>query len=94
MTQWRKTIELKQFLGEDTSDASARRCAKDVYETLSLEPESETDYRLAEIIDELSDLSRESSSDAYGGRFSLCDWLNAVLNQLYDWADSERVWIG
>lgn len=29
----------------------------------------------------------------YRGRFSLCDWFNAALSSLYDWADAERVWI-
>jgi hypothetical protein len=59
-------------------------------------PEHKTDYELQEVVVELEDIACEGSTgdDVFGGCSTLCEWFNAVLSNLYDWADAERIWIG
>lgn len=96
MTQWRKTVFLKDLLGDDSSDAATRIAAEGFVKRLKRLSEYESDYELEQIVSEFEDIAHADSTgnDVFGGRFTLCDWFNAVLSSLYDWADAERIWIG
>lgn len=95
MPRWRKTVQLKDVLDADSSDGAVRVAATEIAKRLKRLPEWEQDFDLEQIVGEFDDISHEASTgnDVFGGRFTLCDWFNAVLSNLYDWADAERVWI-
>ena len=95
MANWRKKIKLKDLLEEDESDEAVREVARQFVERLKRQSEYPDDFGFELIVQEFDDMSHCSSTgtDVYGGRFTLCDWFNKVLNDLYDWADYERVWI-
>lgn len=95
MPQWRKRVALKDLLSDDDSDEATRKAAGEFVKRLKRLPEYESDFELEQIVSEFEDIASADSAgdDAFGGRFSLCDWFNAVLANLYDWADAERVWI-
>lgn len=94
--RWRKTVRLKDLLNDDSSDVSTRECASKFAERLKRLPEYQDDFELEQIVSEFEDIAIDGSTgdDVFGGRFTLCDWFNKVLSDLYDWADSERIWIG
>jgi hypothetical protein len=85
--RWRKTIRIKQFLGDDGSDENARKVAGQIAKVLLREPEYEYgDPELIYLTDELVMLAESNDGT--------CADLNEVLSGLYDWADDNRVWIG
>jgi hypothetical protein len=94
--RWRKTVVLKDLLSADDSDGTTRECAAGFARVLKRLPEHKTDYELQEVVVELEDIACEGSTgdDVFGGCSTLCEWFNAVLSNLYDWADAERIWIG
>ena len=87
---WRRTVVLKDLLGDDSSDAATRIAAEGFAKRLKRLPEYESDFELEQIVGEFEDVAHADSSgdDVFGGRFTLCDWFNAVLSNLYDWADA------
>ena len=94
MANWRKTIVLKDLLGEEDSDEVVREAATAVYERLKQEPEYQEDSEFEAITDEFHELSYSPAGHINpNDRYTLCRWFNDVLNDLYDWADSERIWI-
>lgn len=98
MTEWRKTVVLKDLLSEDSSDEITRVTAKAMATRLKKLSEYDKctgDYELELLVNEFEDIAKaETINEIYGGRFTLCDWFNKVLSSLYDWADRERIWIG
>ena len=87
MTRWRKTIEIKQFLSDDDSPENARTVAGQIAAVLKRQAEyREEDWDFCMIAEDLADMA--TSDDA------TCADLNLTLDDLYDWADVNRVWIG
>lgn len=90
MSRWRKTVNIKDLLSDDSSSEEAERVAGILADRLAsqLAAELENDNYLEEIVDEL----REVAGGA-GGRFANPAF-NSILSNLYDWADDNRVWLG
>lgn len=85
MTSWRYTVDIKPFLRdakhEWNKDLEQRR--DEICKLLRKTGDYRRgdDYYLRDIIDELQE------TDSVEG-------FNAVLDNLYDWADDRRVWLG
>jgi len=81
---WLKTINIKQFLSEETRDIEI---VKNIGESIAGALTRGTKrfkcdtYGLDDILDMLRDI--ESLED-----------FNETLDELYDWADRNRVWLG
>lgn len=92
---WAYSLDIKQFLSDDTSDRNAAEVANKIAAELRAKlPESviDDDMDLADILDELDSFVPANCGD--GDSENLCGDLNRVLEDLYDWADRERVWLG
>lgn len=83
LNRWRKTVNIKPFIGEDTSDTGAQTAARNVRALLQEQLQSDLNVsaELRNII------------DAFGSVVT-CDDFNGSLEALYDWADDNRVWLG
>lgn len=100
---WDRTINIKSILNEDRSNTTNERAA-DVANRIGalirvsvpktwLDWESEAwDEDLLEVVEGMEALK----PDSYDGEddFTPLDDLNNMLDQLYDWADRKRVWLG
>jgi hypothetical protein len=80
---WRRTIDLKQFLSDDDSDENARKVAGRIATVLRRQPEyDEVNFSsLAMVVQDLETVENARE-------------LNETLDEVYDWADGERIWIG
>jgi hypothetical protein len=83
MTNWRRTIYIKQHLDpdqpfEDVRDAIVRVLRND---RAYLSRHGGGDFDFIEIVDEMAEVPTVRD-------FDLC------LDALYDWADDNRIWIG
>lgn len=100
---WDRTINIKEILHEDQSNTSNEHSAqvanrigalvRSRVPAAWLEIDSdEVDFDLIEIVEGMEALKPNS----YDGEedFTPLDDLNSMLEQLYDWADSKRVWLG
>ncbi|MGG2576054.1 hypothetical protein ACQYZY_28505 [Pseudomonas aeruginosa] len=100
---WDRTINIKEILHEDQSNTSNEHAAhvanrigalvRSRVPAAWLEIDSdEVDFDLIEIVEGMEALKPNS----YDGEedFTPLDDLNSMLDQLYDWADSKRVWLG
>jgi hypothetical protein len=92
MAKWLYKLDIKQFLGSDTSNEAVRLAAKNIAQELRtklpktwLEGVNE-DCELIDIIFALECISE------YGD--ASCEDINSALASLYDWADDNRVWLG
>lgn len=88
MKRWRKTVNIKQFLSEDGSPENAAKVAGQIAGLLRAECalEIKEDENLAETVEWIECIDA-TDEDA-------CEILNYHLNDLYDWADANRVWMG
>lgn len=96
MPVWRKHIALKDLLGEDESTEAVRDAAAGMAARLMALPEykAQDDSELESIVTEFEDIANPNNPpEMFSGRLSLCTYFNDVLHSLYDWADSERIWI-
>lgn len=83
MARWNRQIEIKQFFDIDEYDPkSVRDSAKQIFEVLKVQPEYGEDDEFTEIADQFEVTDGEGRE------------VNWVLEDLYDWADANRVWIG
>ncbi|HHH9443065.1 TPA: hypothetical protein ACP32N_005053 [Pseudomonas aeruginosa] len=102
-SQWDRTINIKAILHEDQSNESNDHVAnvanrigaliRQSVPTSWLEYGNEaTDDELIEVVEGMEALKPNS----YEGEkdFTPLDDLNSMLDQLYDWADSKRIWLG
>jgi hypothetical protein len=81
MAGWNSTIEIKDLLDhEDVSREQAEKLGKDMATRLS-NPKYAADRQLQRVITRFN-------TDC----FSQADF-NDILNDMYDWADSRRVWV-
>ena len=85
MANWQKKINIESFirLNDDDSDASAKKIAGMIADVLSKEyPSAHSDQSaLYVIIQKL----RKAKTQAR---------VNKILEELYDWADVNLVWLG
>lgn len=99
---WDRQLKIKHFLQENpdkTSDERAAWVANRIAETIKLSvpaawldvTDEATDWELLEVVDGMADLRPDSYDD--DDDFSPLEDLNNMLDELYDWADSKRVWI-
>lgn len=88
MPNWRKTIRIKHLLSDDDSAENAREAAGKVAVILKRQRE----YNHSEH-EEFTDIAC-SFADLGESSDGTCSDFNDLLAWLYDWADSERVWIG
>lgn len=85
--RWKHRIDIKQHLGDDTSPAGVRKAAAGVLAELrKVERHFEDDASLTDLMLEFGAISEEDDAD--------CDDFNGWLDELYDWADGRRVWLG
>ena len=87
---WKHKIDIKQYLGEGTTDEDVVKAAKGIVRELKRLP-SKLDG-LSEAIDEFEDIA-ESTHDPEDNEY-LVEEFNYQLDKLYDWADYERIWMG
>jgi len=87
MKRWRKKVNIKQFLSDDGSPENAAKVARQIVGLLKSECSQEIgeDDELAEIVGWMECIEVEEDA---------CEILNCYLNDLYDWADANRVWMG
>lgn len=97
---WRKSLNIKRFLNrspDDLSEENAARVANEIgaYLRNKLAAEltaEDCDFDLEEIVEQLEQLRAGDFED--DPTWSVREDLNARLDELYDWADRERVWLG
>lgn len=82
---WKFSVNIKPLIGEDTSEEGAQRAGKSISDLLSrrllARDHYATDLTLRNIIDGFAEIEDT-------------DEFNSVLDDLYDWADENRVWLG
>lgn len=100
---WDRTINIKEILHEDQSNTSNEHAAQVANRIGALVRSrvpaawleigsDEVDFDLIEIVEGMEALKPNSY---YGEEdFTPLDDLNSMLDQLYDWADGKRVWLG
>ncbi len=88
---WERSINIKDLLStDDLSDENCARLGREVAERLKVGlPKTwlENDFELEEIIEHFESIT---PYDVYP---ALADFNNA-LDDLYDWGDARRVWLG
>ena len=100
---WDRTIDVKSILNEDQSNISNEHAAL-VANRISARirsqvPSAWLDWNSDDLDEDLIEIVEGMDAlkpDSYEGdvNFTPLDDLNSMLDQLYDWADSKRVWIG
>lgn len=94
MTEWICKVDIKQHLGTETSNEAVRTAAGKIFAELKANLPKEwiswavddPDYELLHILQSLEFAQDDEDME--------CDHFNYILSELYDWADSKRVWIG
>jgi hypothetical protein len=95
MTQWKHKINIKQHLGTETGNEAIVKAALGISKELRKLPVSiQTcpDFGVADILFEFSEMAY-CAHDPEDNE-SLLEEFNYNLNELYDWADDNRVWLG
>lgn len=100
---WTLTIDIKSILREDPKNTTDEHCAQVANRIAALirlkvpakwldVSSDASDDDLFEVVDGMEALK----PDSYEGEpdFSPAQDLNSMLDQLYDWADKKRVWLG
>jgi hypothetical protein len=78
MTNWTRTIEIKQHLDPDKPLAEVR---ESIVVVLKADRAYRTDAEFEEIVDEMAEAP------------TVCHF-DEMLSRLYDWADWNTIWIG
>lgn len=100
---WDRKIDLKPILREDQSNTSnehAAQVANRIGELVrSQVPADWLDWDSTDLDEDLAYIVEGMEAlkpDSYDGEedFTPLEDLNSMLDQLYDWADSKRVWLG
>lgn len=81
---WKHKIDIKKHLGDDIKNQQAARGV--LKEVKKLERHFKDDFEYEQITEELQGLAENTETTA--------NELDETLERLYDWADSERVWLG
>lgn len=84
MRPWKHSIDIKTCIGaKGTAQESALRVLK---ELKKLERHFKEDFEYEQIAQEFKDLTEDPESTVAV--------FDEALDRLYDWADTERVWLG
>lgn len=77
---WRQTLHLRQFLDDDTSGEGVKRAATGIIGVLGDHHSQSIKFKKAlDFVETDAEVALLVFNDA--------------MNQLYDWADNEKVWI-
>ncbi len=87
MAEWRGRIKLKHHLSDKDDEASLRAVAANIAGVLERRIKTRPDDDLADIADEFRGCANPDLGPVH------CDDINMILEALYDWADSNRIWI-
>ena len=85
MANWRRTVNIKDLLTDDDSPAECKRVAQAMAARLRGKF-SEPGDELLDIIESFEGLEATDNRPLAV--------LNDILDNLYDWADAERIWLG
>ena len=85
MTRWKRRIKIKDLLDGDDSPEEVVRIAAVVVERLRKDTPSGRDADLDFVVSEFEDITAEDKKPVL--------LFDDALDQLYDWADYNRVWI-
>ena len=85
MTNWRKTVNIKDLIDTDESPEAAERVAHAIAARLH-KAFQDTNDDLTIILENLNDIKATDKHPI--------SHLNWLLDELYDWADAERIWLG
>ncbi|EKC7897292.1 hypothetical protein FA341_15315 [Pseudomonas aeruginosa] len=100
---WDRTIDIKAILHEDQSNISNEHAAQVANRIGALirsrVPADWLDWDSAALDEDLTHIVEGMEAlkpDSYDGEENVTplDDLNSMLDQLYDWADGKRVWLG
>ena len=83
MSKWKRMVNIKPLIGEDSSDSGAQECARNISALLQ--------DKLMDLLTHDNDLA--DIVDAFGA-VETCDDVNSALDELYDWADHNLIWLG
>lgn len=83
MANWKRTVNIKPLIGEDSSDSGAQECARNISALLQ--------DKLMDLLTHDGDLM--GIVDGFEA-VETCDDVNDTLDSLYDWADQNRIWLG
>lgn len=100
---WDRTINIKAILNRDIDNTSEEHAASVANEIAALLRskvprvwidvlKEECDWDLLELVEGMEALRPDSYAD--DATYSALEDLNNMLDQLYDWADDRRVWLG
>jgi len=92
MTKWKYSIDIKQHISDDTSSEAIVKAAKAIVHELEKLPGWLIGYGLDEHIydfQEIVDCTHDAEDNA-----DLLDHFNYLLNDLYSFADYNRIWMG
>lgn len=92
MAKWSKKIDIKKILKADVENTSPEYivdCAKKIVALLdlALENHPKDDYDINEITESFREVG-------CGLIYTDLENFNYILNELYNWADDNRVWLG
>lgn len=94
MTRWNHTLNIKQFLTEDESWEGIALAANSVAKELQRLPEAYlNDYTFQDDILFLESVDKDDS-EVYDSTQELLDEVNYRLGSVYDFADSNKIWLG
>ena len=82
---WRETVNIKDLLTDDDSPENCENTAKALVKRLRA-AFPKPDYDLENIISDFEDVSANDKRPLA--------LFNDILDNLYDWADANRVWLG
>lgn len=83
--RWKRTVNIKDLLTDDDSPPECERVAKAIARRLRTAfPEPRDD--LEDIVCDFENISADDKRPEL--------LINGSLDDLYDWADAERVWLG
>ena len=92
---WKYEVKVKDLLGDDDSNERAVEIAKELAKRMRTAlpdkllnvQDDDYDDEITSIIEDLETFNLEMSTD-------ICSIFNERLDEIYDWADANRVWIG
>ena len=94
MNKWEQSINIKQHLNEGETLGQIIKAAKGVYWELKRLKVDQDDYNFDDIIMQFEYIANLNPETTDEDPEDLCEEFNYHLNELYDWADGEHVWLG
>lgn len=92
MSKWNYSLDIEQYIGEDTTNEDIVKAAHGVVTELKKLPSQLLDDEIMGLVYEFNEIvqcDHVEDENKY-----LLDSFNYYLSMLYDWADLHRVWTG